>query len=185
MRGQFDFASTVERRFAFLVDHGYGLSESGAGAVRHQRDDVELSILRDWRSGEVELSIGPRDDCCSFADVLRVHDPAAAESHRDPLVWTAHDLDLALDAIAALLLEHPRGALDGDASFYAEARRLRADVAHRYTHGLHLAEIRRRAELAFRAGHDALVVEMYESIAADLTAIEHKRLEIARHRLAR
>ena len=59
--------------------------------------------------------------------------PAAAESHRDPLVWTAHDLDLALDAIAALLLEHPRGALEGDAAFYDETRRLRAEAAQRYT----------------------------------------------------
>lgn len=185
MQRLLDFASAAERRFAFLAEQGYVLSASGSDAVRYRRDELELSILRDWRSGEVELAIGSHEDRLSFTDVLRVRDPARADSHRDPWVWTADDLGPALDAIATLLLAHPRGALEGDAVFYAEARRLRAEAALAVTHGLRLAEVRRRAELAFGAGRDALAVELYEGIAADLTATEHKRFEIARRRLAR
>ena len=81
--------------------------------------------------------------------------------------------------IADMLLKHGAGALAGDRAVYRKAIDVSNAVNLAYNKKMAQGPVREAAEKAWHRRDYAKVRELYESIAADLTVVERKRLSYA------
>lgn len=181
-RARLGFPEIVRQEFAFLADSGFSEVESFPTIVRYKRGDIDLNVYFGRQSYEVGLQLGHEGEQFSMSALIRAADPISAEKYRNPAATTRAGLVSGVNRLAELMRRYGDRALQGDLEFLADLRRQRESWAKDYALDVRAAQIRPKAEAAFREGRYREAAEFYEQIAPRLSLVERAKLAAARKR---
>jgi hypothetical protein len=181
-RERLNFADAVRKRFAFLSDHGFTEVESLPTIVRYQKNDLEIDVYHGRQSFEIGFGIARQGSRYSLSELIRAADPAVAEKYRSDTATTPNGIAEALGRLQELVSRYGERALRGDVEYFSALESQRKSWAEGYALDVLEAQIRPKAEAAFREGDYRQAAELYEKIRARLSATELKKLALARER---
>ena len=184
-RTRLNFADAVHKQFAFLGEHGFTEVESLPSIVRYQKGDLEIDVYHGRQSFEVGFGIARKGTRYSLSELIRAVDPAAAEQYRNETATTPAGIVDTLARLQDAVLRFGRRALRDDDEYYAALESQRKSWAEGYALDVLEAQVRPKADAAFRSGDYRQAAEFYEKIRARLSAAELKKLELARDRAGR
>jgi len=176
------FADAVRKKFAFLADYGLSETEALPTIVRYRKSDLELEVYQGRLSYEIGINIGHGDEKFSMGALIRAVDPVGGGKYRDWAATSSEALAAGLDRLAELLRRYGERALRNDLSFFEELGKQGEAWAETYSLDVLVAQIRPKAELAFRENRYREAAELYERISARLSVAERMKLAIARKR---
>ncbi len=181
-RTQLNFADAVRKRFAFLGDHRFIEIESLPTIVRYQKDDLEIDVYHGRQSFEVGFGIARQGVRYSLSELIRAADPVAAEQYRNETATTPHGVAKALARLQEVVERYGERALQGDVEYFSALEAQRKVWAEGYALDVLEGQVRPKAEAAFRSGDYRQAAELYERIRIRLSAVELKKLALARKR---
>jgi hypothetical protein len=182
------FAEFAPLAFQFVTST-YGLQPVGIDdfTARYESDLVWLAVSHDSRrSFEFDVAVDERESVTggyTLADLIRVSDPAKAESYRNPAASTRHATSACLFRLADDLRRYGTGVLAGDRTAFVAVADAKAEFGKRWRAEAAAEKARAAARQAFDREDWATTISAYES-APSLTAADRKRLDIARRRSA-
>jgi hypothetical protein len=178
-REHLGFAEAVLRHIEpVLVPLGFGRTEQSCYAVMYESAKVFLQVIHDPMSYGIGIEfwrLAEPSERCTLGGLL-----ASAGEYRSFQSSTPDGVNTAIVEIADLLRRYGTEALTGDPRTY---QRLVKDAEARseaYTKEVVQQPIRTAAHAAWQKRDYAKVRELYESIDADLTPVERKRLDYAK-----
>ncbi|RKX23425.1 MAG: hypothetical protein DRP47_12810 [Candidatus Zixiibacteriota bacterium] len=161
-----------------LTQFGFRLVDTSCYVVSYQSSAVSLEVVHDLLSYDIGMEFrrlyAPSEHCTLGGILASVGEVCSFQAS------TPQRIDAVISRIADLLRKYGAGALNGDIDTY---QRLVAEAKARseaYTKKVVQEPIRTAAIDAWQKHDYAKVKELYESIGADLTAVEKKRLEYAK-----
>lgn len=181
-RTRLNFPHSVEQRFAFLSEVGFTQVEALPTIVRYRKGDIELAVHHGRKSFEIGVEICRAGDRSSMSEIIRLGDPHAADSYRNPTAQTAAEVLAGVEKVASTLQRYGEQALRGDAEIFAKLQRQRRTWSETYALDVLADQVRSKAEAAFREGRYREAAELYEKISPRLTPTEQKKLAVARRR---
>lgn len=181
-RSCLNFADAVRKRFAFLSDHGFTEVKSSATIVRYRMNDLEIDVYHGRQSFEVGFGVAYQGKRYSLSELLRAADAAAAEQYRNKSATTSDELAGALARLQELVRRYGERALRCDAEYFSILEKQRKSWAEGYALDVLEGQLRPKADAAFRNGDYRRAAELYEQIRARLSAVELKKLALARVR---
>ncbi len=181
-RTRLNFADAVRKRFAFLSDHGFTETESLPTIVRYRKGNLEVDVYHGRQSFEVGFGIARQGTRYSLSELIRATDPAAAEQYRNETAKTPNGIAEALVHLQESVKRYGERALQGDAEYFSALETQRKSWAEGYALDVLEGQVRPKAEAAFRDGDYRQAAELYEKIRARLSAVELKKLALARER---
>lgn len=178
-RERLGFSEAVIRHIEpVLAQFGFHRVDTSCYAVAYQSSAVSLEVVHDFLSYDIGIEFrrlyAPSEHCTLGGILESVGEVCSFQAS------TPQRIDEVISRIADLFREYGAGALTGDIDTY---QRLGAEAETRsevYTKKVVQEPIRTAAIAAWQRHDYAKVKELYESIAADLTAVEKKRLEYAK-----
>lgn len=181
-RTRLNFAGAVRKRFAFLGDHGFTETESLPTIVRYRKGDLEIDVYHGRQSFEVGFGIARQGVRYSLSELIRAADPAAAEQYRNEAANTPKGIAKAVAHLQESVKRFGERALQGDAEYFSALELQRKSWGDGYALDVLEAQVRPKAEAAFREGDYRQAAELYERIRARLSVVELKKLALARER---
>ncbi|MFN8589401.1 MAG: hypothetical protein U0704_16540 [Candidatus Eisenbacteria bacterium] len=181
-RARLKFADAVSKHFAFLGRLGFSEVESLPTLVRYGRGDLEVAIYHGRRSFEIGLEITRLGTCYSIEELIRIAHPELAAQYRNYQTTTPHGIAQGLAQLAGLVKKHGERALTSDPVFFAALDHQRRSWAEGYALDVLAGQLRPKAAAAFRSGDYRQAADLYERIHARLTAVELKKLALAKDR---
>jgi hypothetical protein len=185
-RKRLRFAEVAVENFTpILIVHGFVCTEITPYLVRFESTDVQLTIIHDPISYEIGLFVARRNDPSRRFGLRDILEIALGTAQNIGCVFQASDPDrvaAAVKAIAESLGKCGTGVLTGAPVVYqrmADISRARADA---YTKEVVQSPLREAAKEAWLRHDYARIRELYESIEADLTPSERRRLKYAKDR---
>ncbi len=165
-----------------LVSSGFVRTAATNCLVAYRSPDVVLTVVHDRLSYDVGIEFSRLDDPDlrgTLGGLLAMKGESLGFQASTP-----ERLESVLKRMAGLLEEHGGPVLAGDDEVF---RALVADTKIRsevYTRSVVQKPVRQAADDAWRKREFARVVDLYESIEVDLTAVELSRLQYARSHLS-
>ena len=182
-RAQLGFVDIVRQSFAFLAVLGFSETEALPTIVRYRKGGLALNVYHGRQSYEIGLEVGHTDELFSMEAIIRLTDPVVAEELRNPVATTSGALAAGIEHLADLLRRYGERALQDDPEFFADLRRQRQVCAEILELDVLERQIRPKAATAFQQGRYGEAAELYEKIAARLSAAERAKLAAARKRM--
>ena len=170
--------AVIEHIEPILEKFGFERVEASCRFVVYQSSDVSLDIVHDLLSNEIGIELQrlhPPLERCTFGAVLL----SAGESYSFQ-ASTLKRVDAVVGRIAGLLQEYGRKVLIGDVETYQRLSNELKERSKQYTKKFVLGPIRDAAKAAWKKQDFVAVIELYESIEKELTALERRRLIYAR-----
>lgn len=182
-----NFEESVRRAFSFVQDFGFQWTNVSARVMRCESHTTFLELRWGRLSGELDAVLGllpgsgTTKDQYSIFDAVRMSDSSATRTP-PPQVRNDDDLPQFVSHLARLVVEFAEPALRGDRMFFRRLDTARSAYAERAAISSNVAQVRHRAEQAWREKNYERVVSLYESIAGDLTDAEAHKLRFAKGR---
>ena len=178
------FADAVATDIApLLASRGFARSETTPFSVKFHSPNVGVEIFHDPYSFEIELVFARRAEPSSQLGLRDMLDAVLGLGHKETWFFQAstHDRVIAcIQAIAQLLRRFGEAVLAGDPMAYQQMEQIARRRNKACTNQIVQRPIRMSAEDAWRNHDYAKVRDLYDSIEADLTPVEKKRLAYAR-----
>ena len=171
------FADSVRKSFAFLPSLGFHEVSASETQVRFSKDRWDLVIFHERLSFEIGASFCFDDVRYSLGEVLRVVDPQI-DYFRDVSARTVDFVALAVANLAKLIQQHALPPICGESEFAEKLERARRELGEKKNENF----VRQRGHVAFQRQDYASAAEWYGMVEDKLTAVERKRLLIARQR---
>jgi hypothetical protein len=179
-----DFARQVRGAFGFLADAGFAEVEASPTLLRYQKGDVEIDIYHGRQSFEIGAGVSFSGTGTRYAmsEIIRAVDPELAKGYRNAVATSPEGIAVGLAELAALMQRYGRGALSGEQEFVSALEQQRKQWAEGYALEVLTAQLRPRAEDAFRRGDYEQAAELYGRIRDCLSPAEAKKFSIAQQR---
>ncbi len=174
----------VRHHFSFLLDEGFDVRSFDKASVVLGRNDIEVTINHDRLSYEIGVEISHRLGSYSIGEIIYAADPQAGDAYRDFAATDEAAVGVGLEAAADNVRRFGRGVIDDDSQALSRLAFLRRQRTNDFAREVKAAQVRPKAEEAFRRRQYSDVIALYESIASLLTPSERKRLEIAKREYA-
>jgi hypothetical protein len=181
-RTRLNFADAVRKRFVFLGDHGFTEVESLPTIVRYRKGDLEIDVYHGRQSFEIGFGIARQGIRYSLSELIRAADPAAAEQYRNETARTPEGIAESLVHLQESVRRYGERALQGDPEYFSALESQRKSWAEGYALDVLEGQVRPKAEAAFRDGDYRRAADLYEKIRARLSAVELKKLALAKER---
>ena len=181
--GSFDFGDAVRERFAFLGRFGFSEIESLPTLVRYRKRDLEVSVYHGRSSFELGFELYRGGTCISLGELIGLTDTEAAGRYRNYAAITPDQILKGLTLLAGLVPKYAERALRGEADVFETLKQQRQAWGERYAQEVLACQLRPKANEAFRGGNYRLAVELYEQIRSQLSAVELKKVALAKRRL--
>jgi hypothetical protein len=183
-REQLGFAKAVLGSFDFLRTYGLKPVEGSATFVRFESRDVFANVYHGRASYEigVEVGIKARNEKYGLDYIVSRAGAWEAEGFGRGTIFQVRSpegVQRILVRVAELLKKYGTPFLEGDAGFYGQLDEANRRASAEYTKRQFVEGIRKQANAAWVEKSFSRVVELYQSIREDLTAIEAKRLAYA------
>jgi len=181
-RMRLGFAGAARKHFGFLVAMGFTEVGSTLTTIRYQKGGTELAVYHGRRSFELGFEATRCGERYSIEELIRVEDPGVAGTYRNFVATAADEVDTGLAQLGALVRRYCARALSDDSALYAALKVQRTNWAEGFALDVLAAQMRPKAEAAFRSGDYRQAAELYERIRPALSASELKRLALAQAR---
>jgi hypothetical protein len=187
-RASLGFAEAVRAAFdEYLGNLGYRCVESDPTLVRYKSNSTFVNVYHGRTSYEIGLEVGqvsdPEGIRYRLPDIL---DGVLGPGHAVKTYFQASTRAAVLSCVASIaraVRMHLQPVLQGDPNGLKRiailARHRDGEVTKKYVQG----PVREKADYAWRRKDFERVKQLYESLEPDLTEVEMKRLEYARHKL--
>ena len=169
------FVESVRNSFAFLPTLGFQEVSASEEKVLFRKDRWGVGVHHEMPGFELGASLYCNDTRYSLGEVLRVADPSMTE-YMDASARTADFVALGVSSLAELVQQHVLPLMRGENEFVAELERGRREFGE----ATNVAFARQRAMAAFQHRDYATAAKWYGMVEDKLTAVERKRLLIAR-----
>jgi len=187
-RDALGFESGVKNHFAFLEDRGYRIVQTLSTYVRYERGPLFVNVYHGRGSYELGVELGRRvhrdgesvDQSYSIRYLAGVIGGAARDSYRTRFASTAAQVTRFVAELGHWLESHGQLALEGDEATFEALSEAMADESSRLIDSMRVTKLRRRANVAWRAGDYAAVVLAYEEIDRELPTVQLRRFEAGR-----
>lgn len=181
-REQLGFAEAVQRHIEpVLSPIGFRRTEQSCYVVMYESAKVFLQVIHDPMSYCIGIEfwrLAEPSERCTLGGIL-----AFAGEYRNFQASTPDRVNTALEEMADLLQKYGMEVLTGDIRTFQRLVRDSEARSKAYTKEVVQQPIRATAHDAWQKREYAKVRELYESIEADLTPVERKRLEYAKSQL--
>jgi hypothetical protein len=180
------FEPTVRQAFGFLSSKfGFTCSKSTPTSVLYRSASVEVEIILDLRSYEIDVEVKRigRDRSFPLYRVIELTSPTEAQRWRLVQTSTAARVKEFIPQLASLLQKYGGPTLLGDPKMFAELRSLEESGAMRTTREFQIREARRLAEHEWQSKNYAKLVSILSPIQEELTDSEFARFVYAKKRL--
>ena len=184
-RSQLQFVQQVRNAFSFLAKQGYTEAEALPTLVRYCKGDTKVEVYHGRSSYEIGCEVITFGIRYTVADFVRVSDPEAAKTYRNPAATTPDGVAIGLKELSALMRRYGAAALLGDTQFISVIEKRRQQWLEEYALDIAEYQLRPQAREAFRRGDYSKAAEMYGRIQERLTATELKKLAFAKKRRKR
>lgn len=181
-REHLNFSEAARRCFAFLCERGYSEIEVLPTLLRYRNGDLEVDVFHGRSSYEVGFGISRRGTRYSLSALIRLENPVAAQAYRNYVATTDAGIEAGLTRVRDLVERYGQRALRGDPDCFDQLETQRKAWSKEYAMDVLEAQVRPRAEEAFRMGNYQKSAELYEEIFERLTPAELKKLAFARRR---
>lgn len=181
-RKRLNFAHAVRQRFAFLEDLGFLEVESLPTLVRYRKEKLEVALYHGRQSFELGLEIDRDGSRYSIPELIGVADIEAAKHYRNYAATTSAGIVEGLNQLAQLVMHYGDRALRGDPAFFAMLEDRRKSWSEGYALDVLARQLRPKAQAAFQKGNYREAAELYERIRPRLSAVEEKKLALAKER---
>lgn len=171
------FVESVRKSFAFLPTLGFQEVSASEERVLFRKDRWDLVVYHERPSFELGASLYFNDVRYSLGEVLRVTDPSMTK-YRNIGARTADLVALGVTNLAELVQQHVLPLICGEQEFVAKLERGRRDFGE----ATNVDFARQRAVIAFQHRDYATAAKWYGMVEDKLTAVERKRLLVARKR---
>lgn len=173
--------AVIDRIEPVVTLFGLARVQTSYYAVKYASQSVQMEIRYDPISYEVDVVFWRKDDPsvrCKLRDVIQA---SAGPGEQDFFqASTPERLDMVLALIADSLQKNAGEVLAGKPAAYQSIAMKAADRDATYTKSVVQKPVRDAAEDAWQRCEYSKVRDLYESLGADLTTVEAKRLEYAR-----
>jgi hypothetical protein len=181
------FVSAVQAAFGFLLERGFRLADARPDVVRYESPASVLEVWFDFRGGELEVVITPRQGTDErgvyLGSIMDFFGASDARPKHGLMAGSAPAMVTKLVGVMAARLRQYGGlALAGDLEHFEQLRQFTSERARTASPEAWLAELRTEADEAWRSRDYAALVSVYDRMAADLMPSERKKLESARRR---
>ncbi len=181
-RTRLNFADAVSRSFAFLAEFGFTEIESLPTLVRYRKGDLDVTVYHGRQSYEIAFEVCRLGTRYSLDELIRAIDPDVAAQYRNYATLTPEGIGEGLARLEMLVRRYGERALSGDSTYFAALDRQRKSWAEGYALDVIAAQLRPKAEAAFRSGDYGQAADLYERIRTRLSAAELKKLALAKKR---
>lgn len=189
-RRQLGFEEAALASFEFLRSYGLKPVEKGPTFVRFESRKVFVNIYHGRASYEIGVEVGlrTRTEKYGLDYIVSWAGKAAWEAEgfgRGTMfqVSSREGVQRLVPRVAVLLRKYGDRFLGGDADFYTQLDEANQRASAEYTKQQLLQDVRKQAEAAWSEKIFPRVIELYQSILEELTAIEAKRLAYAQKQI--
>ena len=184
-RGSLGFSKTVVESFKFLTDeYSFHLTMIEPTLVTFESPSLFINIYHGRRSFELGFEIGekvgPRDLHFSIGELIYLVDSQKGEEYQGLQASTQDRVGNLVPRLASLVKEYAADALKGNAKCFEALAALREQRGDALLKKWRLSGIRESADKAWKDKNLDRIVELYESMQGDLSAVESKRLQYAK-----
>ena len=178
-RSHLKFPETVEKQFSFLKEYGFQVKQREQSLVKYESKNVFVNIYHGRVSYEIGLQIGLLASASSsgygLGSVIRFTDPELGNKFRYYMTSTQKGVSRGVREIAKLLKTYGDKALRGDSAMFQWLN----DDNEKYWAEREAAQIRPKAEEAFRLKDYSKALDLYKRIEGCLTSTEEKKIKYA------
>lgn len=183
-RENLGFAEAVVQYIAtLLTPRGFTCTEQTLYSVKFQSPNVTFAVFHDPVSYEIDLVYARQAAPSERYDLRNMLDALLGPGHEKQAYFQASEPDhvvASVKTIAGLLQRYGETVLDGDPTVYQRIGDLARQHNEVYTKQVVQRPIRKADEDAWQKHDYAKVRDLYDSIEADLTPSEKKRLNYAK-----
>jgi hypothetical protein len=172
------FIHSVRKSFAFLPTLGFQEVSASEEKVVFRKDRWGVGVHHEMPGFELGASLYFNDTRYSLGEVLRVADPSM-NKYRDVSARSADFVAMGVSNLAELVQQHVLPLICGDPEFLEKLERGRRELGET----VNVQFARQRAVAAFQNRDFATAAKWYGMVENKLTAVERKRLLIARQHL--
>lgn len=124
---KFGFAETVERQFAFLLEHGFALVFTSPTKVRYESKKVYIEVSHSDSDGEVAISFGrlKEKEEFSFTLFLRLVDSTLERALGERLAYNADQVHHCVVGLANALKSRGWPIISGQDWIFERMKNLR------------------------------------------------------------
>lgn len=178
-RSHLKFPETVEDEFSFLKEYGFQIKQREQTFVKYESKDVFVNIFHGRVSYEIGLQVGLLSSGnvsgYGLRSVIGFTDPDIAKKYRYYTTGTHDGVKRGVREIAKLLKTYGDKALRGDSVMFQWLN----NYIEKYWAERKAAQIRPKAEEAFRTKDYSKAADLYKSIEGCLTSAEEKKMKYA------
>ena len=181
-REELNFIKEALLAFRFLIDdYGFRLIKTDSPVLlRYESDLLFVNITHDRISYELDFEIGSIDnesDSFSLSDLAFFQTGVEDQSSFFFQASTSEHVKYCVFKMAEMVRKYAQVALRGDLSVFDAMKKNQIERASLSQKEVFCKTVRHEADVAWKQKNFALVTELLEKIAADLTPHELKRLE--------
>jgi len=178
------FRDTALRNFKFLESLGFRVTEANETYVRYEGPRSQIEIFHGRQSYELGANVIHQNEKYSLEEFfyLRSAHRGNTADFRKFTATDAHGVEVGVARMASAFRECLQSILNDDPVMYSELQKLREAHRHELAIESVTAQVKPKADAAFRAKNYREAAELYESIRERLSPAELRRLEIAKKR---
>ncbi len=166
--------------FSFLTDeYGFVVTKRSESCVSFGRGQLEIRVFHDWKGNDIDVDMLYLKKTYPLSTAMAL---AGIDSGRAPSAGSERLVVRFVHEEAEKLRTYARRLLDGDLSLLTEMGALQEKNLRDQQRADHVKNVKKRAEVAFRARDYATALKLYGSVDDTLTKSEQKRLDISRKR---
>ena len=189
-RDTLEFSRAVVESFDFLTnEYDFLLVRIEATLVTYESESLFINIYHGRGSFELGVEIGQkhasRDLHFSIGEIIYLVDSQKGEEYEGLQASTRDRVSNLVPRLASLVREYAAEVLKGNPTCFEALAALREQRSDALLKKWRLTATRQNADVAWKDKNLESIVELYESMEGDLSAVESKRLEYAKKRTRR
>jgi hypothetical protein len=192
-RAAFGFPEAVMAHFSFLEGMGYRVVETLDTFVRYERVPLFVNVFHGRQSFELGAEVGrmrpSEDGTCEESFPIRylasIRGGVAVEQFKPRSATTAEQVFRFVAELGEWLESFGGEVLEGDDATFLALGAAVGEESMRLVDSMRAAELKRRAQDAWRSMHYAAVVLAYDEIESELQSVTLCASEVGRLRYAR
>ncbi len=191
-RKNLGFVEATLTAFDFLVhEYGFHVVSAEPTFVRYESGDTFVNVYHGRASYELGAEVGllvrgsgQFERAFSIGDVLDLLGTREKAGHTCFQASTAGDVMKLVPKLGGLVEEYAVLALKSDPQIFERLSEAQKTASDKLLTEWNLSDVRQEADKAWQQKNYARLAELYESIRAELTPAENKKLEYAKRNLA-